>query len=180
MTLQAESLGQEHVMAQHGAVRALGRQLDQIADLLLVLDGATYCVTFDSLGSGSIGAHVRHCLDHVGSLLAADPTMTLTYDRRDRGTPLETDPGAALHQLLRHRAALDGWSNRLLDQPVAVITQLSTTGETVTTWSTLARELTFVLSHTIHHQALIGVLAALHGAAVPDRFGYAPSTPQRH
>ena len=38
----------------------------------------------------------------------------------------------------------------------------------MTGWSTLARELAFVVSHTIHHQAIIGVLLAIHGHAVPD------------
>ncbi len=42
--------------------------------------------------------------------------------------------------------------------------------------TTVGRELAFVLSHTIHHNALIGVMAAMLGVPVPDRFGYAPST----
>jgi uncharacterized damage-inducible protein DinB len=42
--------------------------------------------------------------------------------------------------------------------------------------TSVGRELAFVLSHTIHHNALIGVMAMLLGAPLPDRFGYAPST----
>jgi uncharacterized damage-inducible protein DinB len=49
----------------------------------------------------------------------------------------------------------------------------------LTGMSTLARELAFVLNHTIHHQAMIGLLASLHGCDVPDGFGYAPSTPRQ-
>jgi uncharacterized damage-inducible protein DinB len=44
-------------------------------------------------------------------------------------------------------------------------------------WSTHARELAFVISHTIHHCALMAVLLAVQGIPVPYRFGYAPSTP---
>jgi hypothetical protein len=40
--------------------------------------------------------------------------------------------------------------------------------------------LAFVVSHTIHHQAMIGVLLATRGHTVPHRFGLAPSTPNRH
>ena len=42
--------------------------------------------------------------------------------------------------------------------------------------TTAGRELAFVLSHTIHHNALIDVMARTLGVPVPDRFGYAPST----
>jgi len=52
-------------------------------------------------------------------------------------------------------------------------------GEVVTGWSTLGRELAFVNSHTIHHQALIAVLLELSGVQVPDHLGLAPSTPRR-
>jgi uncharacterized damage-inducible protein DinB len=42
--------------------------------------------------------------------------------------------------------------------------------------TTVGRELVFVLSHTVHHNALIAVMARTLGVSVPDRFGYAPST----
>jgi uncharacterized damage-inducible protein DinB len=35
----------------------------------------------------------------------------------------------------------------------------------------------FVISHTIHHQALVAVLLSATGRGVPDAFGLAPSTP---
>ena len=42
--------------------------------------------------------------------------------------------------------------------------------------STVHRELQFILSHTIHHYALISVICQLWGYAVPEGFGVAPST----
>ena len=48
--------------------------------------------------------------------------------------------------------------------------------QTVTLRSTIARELAFVLSHTIHHNATIrGMVIAL-GLSAPASLGYAPST----
>ena len=44
----------------------------------------------------------------------------------------------------------------------------------MTGWSTLGRELAYVNSHTIHHQALIAVLLELAGVPVPDHLGLAP------
>jgi uncharacterized damage-inducible protein DinB len=55
---------------------------------------------------------------------------------------------------------------------------IARSGEALTGWSTRARELAFVVSHTIHHQAIIALLMSFQGLAVPAQFGYAPSTPR--
>jgi uncharacterized damage-inducible protein DinB len=51
---------------------------------------------------------------------------------------------------------------------------------TATVRSSVGRELAFVVSHTIHHCAVIALLLRDLGVAVPPRFGYAPSTPSPH
>jgi hypothetical protein len=157
---------------------ALGRLLDELETLLIGLDRDTYRGRFAPGVSGSIGEHVRHCLDHLSALLTADPAATLSYDRRHRGTAVETEPSSAIRQIVECRRVLDTWGGRSLDEPIRVSSLVAASGESVTGWSTLARELAFVMSHTIHHQALIAVLLAIRGHGVPDRFGYAPSTPR--
>ena len=47
------------------------------------------------------------------------------------------------------------------------------------TASSIGRELGFLLSHTIHHCALIAVMMRLRGLATPPGFGVAPAT-MRH
>jgi uncharacterized damage-inducible protein DinB len=82
---------------------------------------------------------------------------------------------------MRLDAALERWSVRSLDEPIEVAAITSTDGHAVMGWSTLARELAFVLSHTIHHQAIVALLLEQQGvSAGDDRFGYAPTTPQRN
>jgi uncharacterized damage-inducible protein DinB len=131
--------------------------------------------------SGSIGEHVRHVLDHVSSLVAACPAAVLSYDHRARGTAVETEPSAAVREMMRLNAALERWTDRSLDEPVAVAAVMSSDGLPVTGWSTLARELAFVMSHTIHHQAIVALLMEQQGSDVPDeRFGCAPTTPRRN
>ena len=48
--------------------------------------------------------------------------------------------------------------------------------DVTTLTSMVGRELLFVLSHTIHHIAMIGVMARAMAATVPQWFGYASST----
>ena len=159
---------------------SLCRLLDGLARLLEEVPPAVYSAPFVSAVSGSIGEHVRHCLDHVAALIAASPSMPLSYDSRNRGTRVETDPGIAIQQIAMLRSALEAWPARSVDEPIVVSAMLSPTSSPMTTWSTLARELAFVVSHTIHHQAIIGVLLVVHGHTVPERFGHSPSTPTRH
>ena len=162
------------------AESGLWRVLDELESVLLEAPADVYCARFASDVSGSIGEHVRHGLDHVSALLTADSSTTLSYDRRHRGTAVETDPAEALRQIERLKCALETWSTRSLDEPIRVTSIVSSSGDAVTGWSTLARELAFVVSHTIHHQAIIGLLLAVHGRTVPERFGHSPSTPRRH
>lgn len=161
-----------------GAV--ISRLLDDIAALVMSIDDATYVARPIADVSGSIGEHVRHCLDHIGALVAAGASKPLSYDRRERGTAVEGDPAEALRLIMRLKSAVDRWGGRPMDEPICVVSMLNTSGESVAGWSTLGRELAFVSSHTIHHEAMIAVLISLAGLDVPDRLGLAPATPTRH
>jgi uncharacterized damage-inducible protein DinB len=159
---------------------SLDRLLSELAALVGGLPPEVYCTRFAAPHSGSIGEHVRHCLDHVSALLLVDGSRALSYDHRDRGTAAESDPAAAVRCIRQLQGAIEIWAMRSLDEPIRVASMLSTDGDSVSGWSTLARELAFVVSHTIHHQAMIGLLLATRGYAVPTRCGHAPSTPSRH
>lgn len=161
------------------AASAISRQLEEIAAIVMSTDEATYTARPIAELSGSIGEHVRHCLDHISALVGAVPSRPLSYDRRERGTAVERDPAEALRLIMRLKSAVARWGERSMDEPICVASMLTASGESVTGWSTLGRELAFVNSHTIHHQALIAVLFALAGVPVPDRLGLAPSTPRR-
>lgn len=153
------------------------RQLDDLAAIVMSLDDETYVARPIADVSGSIGEHVRHCLDHISALVAANAARPLSYDHRERGTSVEREPAEALRSIMRLKSVLARWGDRAIDDPICVVAMLTPAGETVTGWSTLARELAFVNSHTIHHQAMIAVLLSLAGLDVPDRLGLAPATP---
>jgi hypothetical protein len=179
MALQVQAVAAAGEVPGAGPVAALTELLDDLAALVLQLDSHTYCARPLPEVSGSVGEHVRHCLDHVGAFLSRNRSELLSYDHRERGTEVESDPGAALRQLWRIKAALERSTHTSLDEPIHVKALLSASGEAVAAWSSFGRELAFVMSHTIHHQAMIAALLAVQGVGVDDRFGFAPSTPPR-
>jgi uncharacterized damage-inducible protein DinB len=126
--------------------------------------------------SGSVGGHVRHCLDHVDTLLGGVEHGTIDYDRRLRGTEIETSRAAALESLVRQERSLLALPRASEGRPLRLVTMIGAALPPVDVATTVGRELAFVLSHTIHHNALIAVMARTLGVPVPERFGYAPST----
>lgn len=174
LTFKASDKGREPQLP----VEALGRLLDDVALLLAGLDVQTY-VTRNRPGvSGTIGAHVRHVLDHVTAFVEAGSRRLVNYDRRHRGTDVEASIETALSSICRLQVALGAMAALELDEPVQVVSQLQPGGAAVPSWSSLGRELAFVMNHTIHHQAIIALLLDEQGRhSLPARFGYAPSTP---
>ena len=155
----------------------LARLLDELAAVLQQVSATAYTAKSFPRVSGSIGQHVRHILDHVAGLCATARSGVLSYDWRERGTDVEADLSAALRtirHLQRTLAQLDDCDE---NAPITLTSVVAHGTAPVAARSTLAREILFVISHTIHHQALIAVLLSAAGRGVPDAFGLAPSTP---
>ena len=158
-------------------VRQLLSLLGDMRSMIERIDDDSYAAPAPGRRSGGIGSHVRHCLDHVGALMVATRTGICTYDRRARGTDIEARRIAALNQIACFEDELGRLDETWLGAPIDVETQLDTDGSMLVTISTVGRELVFVTSHTIHHNAIIGHLLATRGVAMGPRFGVAPATP---
>jgi uncharacterized damage-inducible protein DinB len=104
-------------------------------------------------------------------------TGAICYDHRQRNSDVEQDPQLARTQLRRAAACFGAMDDRLLDRPLTLVARLHADGRSVRTASTVAREVAFVISHTVHHNAVIAVLLETSGRQVPARFGLAPTTP---
>lgn len=155
--------------------QALAKVLELLARAIEPLTPQDYASPASPLLDGAIGGHVRHCLDHAAALLAGLDAHCIDYDNRQRGTAVESSPSEAVEVIatLRtrlHTASIDP------SQPVTVRAMVTPDSPAAEMPSTLGRELVFVLSHTIHHSALLaGMLRAL-DSPLPKGFGYAPST----
>ena len=156
---------------------ALGRLLDELATVLRHVSPAAYTAKSFPRVSGSIGQHVRHILDHVAGLCAAARSGVLSYDWRERGTEVEADVRAALRMIRHLQGTLTQFDGCDENAPITLTSVVAYGTAPVAARTTLAREILFVISHTVHHQALIAVLLSAAGRSVPDAFGLAPSTP---
>jgi len=151
--------------------------LYQMGKTIERVDDHVYAAPAPGRTSGGVGGHVRHCLDHVSALLSATRTGVCEYDRRRRNTAVETSRGAACTRIAELTSALVCLDALVLDDPVLVESQLEPGGAMILTRSSVCRELAFVISHTIHHNAIVGQILQSHGVAVDSRYGVAPSTP---
>jgi uncharacterized damage-inducible protein DinB len=151
--------------------------LEQLLHFLSGLTDAQYRHVEARLSTASIGAHVRHVLDHYRLFLAGLPAGLVDYDDRERETDVERERAAALHAGRAAVAGLRALPPDVATRPLRVRQQGSyEPGRFDGCASRADRELLFLQSHTTHHQALIALLARAQGLTPPPLFGIAPST----
>jgi uncharacterized damage-inducible protein DinB len=161
------------------SARAADPLVRLIDELSLVVSGLTdeqYVRRPVGVMPSSVGSHVRHWLDHVVALRASAETGQLNYDQRQRGTPVESDRRAAMSLMSRLSPEIAGLTADCLARPIEVEVLLSDDGTPQTFQSSVGRELAYVVSHSVHHNAILGAMVQTLGGTVPPRFGYAPST----
>lgn len=153
--------------------------LAQAERLLAQLDDQTFGHSSSSFYNSTIGGHLRHCLDHYDSFLNGLPDGKVDYDERMRLPALETETASA-------SAKTHEISQRLQEvaqnpPPVGLLVKMDCGMEEVD-WqpSTLGRELQFLVSHTVHHFAMVGGICRELGIEPEAHFGVAPSTIRHH
>ena len=148
--------------------------------LLDALDASAYSQNAPAISLAGVGPHLRHVLDFYARFLSAiegaaeNPEVLpeVDYDARERDPRVETDRDHAA-ALLEHTTARMGAIARLTsaDAPMRIKSDGSN-------WipTTVGRELQALVSHTVHHYALIAVAVRCHGGDPGPEFGVAPST----
>jgi len=154
--------------------------LEQGLELLGELDEQLYRRTAPPIFTGSIGAHWRHCLDHYTSFLDGWQSGTIDYAARAREARLETDPTHASRRtrsVIRQLQQLEAAAGSALLRVRVDCADHSDTGPRES-GSSVDRELQFLISHSVHHYALIALIMKLEGKFPAADFGVAPSTLQ--
>ena len=158
------------------SVASLRAVLGQVFDVVEALDDEQYARRPVGPFESSIGGQVRHCVDHFQALFPGVESGRVDYDKRERGTSVETNRAAALETLRHIDERLCDLEGAPLDQPIELTVMVLSDADPIKAPSSLGREMAFVLSHTIHHNAMIAAMAKIMDASIPDQFGYAPST----
>ncbi len=151
--------------------------LEQGLDLLAAVTDSQFADK-GLFGQASAGAHLRHVLDAYRCFLMGLDSALVDYDARERDRRIETDRDVAAGAIAHLIDRLSGLPEDVLERElkVQVDTAAWEQGKTLWTRSTAARELQFLLSHTVHHYALIALILRGHGYDPGPEFGVAPST----
>lgn len=154
----------------HGLAEDLAATLDQGIEVIAALSDAVY--RHDGPRS-SIGAHFRHNLEFVLGFLNGIGMGSVDYAARERDERIAMDRE---HAIAAMQKAGDGIRRLGAGDLRTVISVRSETDSSFACVSSVGRELEFLVSHTIHHYALIGFKLEVLGITVPANFGVAPST----
>lgn len=149
--------------------------LRQGADLMRRLDDRVYC-NHALGGRSAIGVHLRHALDFYALFFEGLKTGRIDYDRRARDKRVEQDRAFAIEcceQFETQLLALDDIDAEVL---VKVDVCADASDPDAFSRSTIRRELQSLISHTIHHYALVAYLMRVQGLEPDADFGVAPST----
>ena len=156
--------------------------LDQADRVLERLTAEQYSSPHAHCYGGTVGGHVRHCLEHFESFATGLPVGAIDYDARERDELLEADPAAARREISSVREFFAG-ACRAYPYETRVRVKVDCGGpacgaDDPSLWqdSTVGREAQFLVSHTVHHFAIIGIMCRSLGVNVEPDFGVAPST----
>lgn len=150
-----------------------GLFFDPINDALEFLDkltGEIYQAKSQGPFSSSIGAHMRHILDHYHALMLGIDAGRVDYNQRTRESATETDMGLAKESWLQIKEWLSSFSEDSLRRTFEVITEHGSVH------SSMGRELSFVSSHAVHHFAFMKQLSSQFNISLSNDVGVAPAT----
>ncbi|MEM7147362.1 MAG: DinB family protein [Verrucomicrobiota bacterium] len=150
--------------------------LRQGLSLLANITPDVYTAHSEGALNSTIGAHFRHNIDHYECFLEGIDSGKTNYDHRERDQIAESQPATAIERMELLIERLQKLSHTDLAEPLHV--KMDSGSDTNEPWSqsTVRRELQFLVSHTVHHYALIAVICRTNGVLPEPDFGVAPST----
>jgi len=155
---------------------ALAGALESLATLAAKADERVYASGLAFGFHSPIGAHFRHCVDHVDALLNGIASGEIQYDRRERGTAIERDRAIGLSAAADRAELVRSISDAMLDSTIVVEALVTPGASPMRFDSTVAREVLYVFHHTVHHTALMSAQATNMGIQPDPALGRAPAT----
>ena len=159
-----------------GAVSAA--LLEQSAALVRGLDDAAFCACEIRPDGAGIGPQLRHCADYYRALLDGLEAGRVDYDARKRDALFEVNRAWAARELESLAERLRALDRESKDRTLIVRSEAAVLPPGADPWmhSSLRRELLVLLSHTVHHHALVRERLLTRGIDPGRELGLAPST----
>jgi hypothetical protein len=149
--------------------------LEQGVALMRSLDDSAYCLASPANPNQRAGGHMRHVLEFYECFLEGLDTGYIDYDARRRDHAVERFRTAAI---ARAQAIVERIQNHALlasDETLFVRAE-DYSGDYPFLRSSSGRELQMLLSHTVHHFAILSMILVTLGVCTPANFGVAAST----
>jgi len=152
--------------------------LEQSAALVRDLDDAAFCARELRADGAGIGPQLRHCADYYRALLDGLDSGRIDYDARKRDALFEVNRAYAARELEALAERLRALDREARDRALAVKSEATVLPADADPWtrSSLRRELVVLLSHTVHHHALVRERLCARGWDPGRGLGLAPST----
>lgn len=164
------------------AIVGLARDiLEQKASILTSISVEDYIRKSPTIYNASIGSHIRHSLNHFQSLMAAHDAENdvipsiINYDDRVRDSDIENDVQVALSVAREINSKLDSLN---FEKPITMsfYGNKASNFQPYSVESNVARELSFVTHHAVHHLAMVTLILQELGLGADQRIGIAMST----
>ena len=162
-------------------LESLNASITQLIDILDILAKLSKDIQDTLYIEKNIGQHIRHINDHFMAVKNGCSTEVIDYNSRNRGVSIETKMSSAHKQMLSLCAWIDSLRKNAsateFDKNIKIRSEIDcfkTTNQTFK--STIARELLYLINHTIHHAAHIGLICRNEGIDIPLNTGMAPCT----
>ena len=151
------------------------KQLLSIQSILSQILEEDYNATLPTLKGASIGKHVRHILEFYECLLFNNSDGKVNYDERKRDTLLEKNVKYAdnfISEIIEVLMKIDSNSK------ITLVSKYQ--DQNISMESSIYREITYNIEHTVHHLAIISIIIPIHFNYInlSENFGYADSTIQ--
>ncbi len=151
------------------------KQLTDLKSILNQLEETDYNKVLPILDNGTIGKHTRHILEFYECLFFNNLNDTISYDDRKRNTLLEENIRFASEYI---DEIIDKINLIVLNK--RILLKSTYYNQEIITESSLYREITYIIEHTVHHLAILRIVATsdLSYITLHKDFGYAESTIQ--
>jgi uncharacterized damage-inducible protein DinB len=149
--------------------------LTQLTDVVTQINEHDFTRPSETLGSSTIGQHIRHTLEFFICFEHGYSNGVINYDKRAHDKLIESDKYIALSAIERIRNFIGTFTDKPLKLEVGY-DRVNDNFVTIETTST--RELVYNIEHAVHHMAImkIGIREIASYIKLAPDFGIAAST----